>query len=363
MVSVLDVGDDDRGPFLVMDFVEGVAAVVESSHANHTRLPPRSCSRWRFASARRRLGHAAHELLDADGASLGLVHRDVFPYNILLGFDGSARVTDFGSPRRSAVDADLAGILKGKLGYMAPEQLRFRAQDRRSDLFSLGVVLFELLTSTRLYPGTAPEKSAQRILEEPPPDLLDSRDDAPPELVGLIFKLLAKSAEHRPSDARAVARTLEAILNELMAERDCVDTSEYLERQFGEDRRRLRGARSGARPAGFGDANHRFFRRRKACGPGCNQAPFIALRLRSRLVVGDCPLALSDRAFALRGDAGQSARGLGLIVRHCPAGRALPVRQGTGNAGSRPGARTCAADGSRAGPRQAGRRRRIWGWR
>jgi len=242
VVSVLDVGEDDQGPFLVMEYVEGVAVgqIIERSIERAQPVPMEVALRIGLQAA---LGlHAAHELVGSDGAPLGLVHRDISPYNILVGFEGIARVTDFGIAKALGRAAKTSrGILKGKLGYMAPEQLRFRDQDRRTDLFSLGVVLFELLTSTRLYPGSEPEKSAQRILEEPPPDLLDFRDDAPPELVGLIFKLLAKSAEHRPSDARSVARTLETILHELLAERDCIDTSEYLERQFGEDRRRMQG--------------------------------------------------------------------------------------------------------------------------
>jgi serine/threonine-protein kinase len=240
VVSVVDVGDDDQGPFLVMEYVEGVAVgqIIERSIERAQPVPMEVALRIGMQAA---LGlHAAHELVGPDGAALGLVHRDVSPYNILVGFDGIARVTDFGIAKALGRAAKTSrGILKGKLGYMAPEQLRFKDQDRRSDLFSLGVVLFELLTSTRLYPGNAPEQSAQRILEEPPPDLLDFRDDAAPELVGLIFKLLAKSAEHRPSDARSVARTLETILHELTAERDLVDTSEYLERQFADDRRRM----------------------------------------------------------------------------------------------------------------------------
>jgi serine/threonine-protein kinase len=245
IVSVVDVGEDAAGPFLVMDYVEGVsvAALIEDAIETAQLVPVDVALRIAIDVAKGL--HAAHELTAPDGVSLSLVHRDVSPQNVLVGFDGVARVTDFGIAKALGRGARTStGILKGKLGYMAPEQLQFKGQDRRSDLFAFGVVLFELLTSRRLYPGQRGEESARRILEEPPPDLTDDRDDAPPALVGLLFKLLAKRSEHRPPDAQSVARVLEDVLMEVSAASAAVDTAQYLEGKFGERRREMQQALS-----------------------------------------------------------------------------------------------------------------------
>jgi eukaryotic-like serine/threonine-protein kinase len=240
VVSVVDLGEDEEGPFLVMDYVDGVPVgeIIKRAVDCAESIPLEVALRIGHHAA---LGlHAAHDLMAPDGTPLSLVHRDISPHNILVGFDGIARVTDFGIAKAlGRLSRTSTGILKGKLGYMSPEQLKFRPPDRRSDLFSLGVVLFELFTSRRLYPGKLGEESALRILEEPAPDLLEFRDDAPPELVGLMFKLLAKSPDQRPADARSVANSLETILLDLVAAGERTDTSEYLERLFGEERQKF----------------------------------------------------------------------------------------------------------------------------
>ncbi len=240
VISVVDLGEDEEGPFLVMEYVDGVAvgAIIERAVESGQAVPLEVALRIAQHAA---LGlHAAHDLMAPDGTPLSLVHRDVSPHNIIVGFDGIARVTDFGIAKAlGRLSRTSTGILKGKLGYMSPEQLRFRSPDRRSDLFSLGVVLFELLAARRLYPGKLGEASALRILEEPPPDLLEFREDAPPELVGLMFELLAKDPAQRPADARSVAQRLDTILLDIVSTGERTDTSEYLERLFGAARLEL----------------------------------------------------------------------------------------------------------------------------
>jgi serine/threonine protein kinase len=181
--------------------------------------------------------HAAHELTDHQGRSLGLVHRDVSPANILVGYDGVARVSDFGVARALGRSTHTAtGFLKGKFGYMSPEQLRFEEPDRRSDLFALGVVLFELISARRLYANQEGMDGARRALNEPPPDLADHRDDVPEALVQLLFAMLAKQPVHRPETAKWVSNRLEAISAALAAEEGRIDVAEYLEQEFGAER-------------------------------------------------------------------------------------------------------------------------------
>jgi serine/threonine-protein kinase len=240
VVSVIDVGEDQSGPFLVMEFVEGVPLSQLTRAAERgERIPLEVC--LRIAGQVAEGLHAVHELRAADGEFLQLVHRDVSPQNILVGFDGIARVTDFGIAKALGRASKTAtGILKGKLGYMSPEQLRFEEIDRRADLFAFGVVLFEMLTGQRLYQSQQDMDGPRRILNEPPPDLADHRDDVEPEHVELMFELLAKDRAHRPATARIVARRLEGMLASAVASRDCVDTGAYLESLFAQEHEALR---------------------------------------------------------------------------------------------------------------------------
>jgi serine/threonine-protein kinase len=240
VVSVVDVGEDDAGPYLVMDFVEGVslADLVARVVARRERVPIAVALRIALQIAEGL--HAVHQLRGADGELLQLVHRDVSPQNVLLGFDGIARVTDFGIAKAlGRASRTTTGVLKGKLGYFAPERLRFEEPDQRADLFSFGVVLFEMLAGRRLYDGTDDVEGPRRILHEPPPDITDERDDIEPELVELMFELLAKDRAHRPPDAGAVARRLEQISASAVAAHGAADTSAYLGNLFAEERARL----------------------------------------------------------------------------------------------------------------------------
>ena len=237
VVSVLDVGEDAQGPFLVLDYVDGISAAdLVKRVAERGLVMPMSVALRIAIDAAEGL-HAAHELHDPETRQpLNLVHRDVSPQNILLGFDGSARVTDFGVAKAlGRVTRTSTGVLKGKMGYMAPEVLRFEEPDLRSDLFSLGVVLIELLIGRRLYRNTEGMDGARRVLNEPPPDLGELREDAPPELVELMFQMLAKSRDHRPQSARDVARRLESVLADVHAE-GAPELSDYIAELF-EDRR------------------------------------------------------------------------------------------------------------------------------
>jgi serine/threonine-protein kinase len=227
VVGVLDVGEDDEGPYLVMDFVEGVH-VGELIRGLGGEPIPLEIALDVMRQAADGL-HAVHELQSLDGTLLGVVHRDVSPQNLLIGFDGGVRLTDFGialADRRHG-DATSIGVVKGKVGYTAPEQIEGGALDRRTDLFALGVVLVELLTGERLYQGTTNAEVARRIVEDDPPDLGALRRDAPPELVELVFDLLAKSKESRPASAREVAQRLRAI-------EDALDEDERLEELMAE---------------------------------------------------------------------------------------------------------------------------------
>ncbi len=232
VVPVLDVGEDDAGPFLVMDYVEGVSVsrFIRHHAKQGDRVPVPLC--LHIAAQTARGLHAAHELEDTDGHALQLVHRDVSPQNILIARDGVVRVTDFGVAKALGRSTHTStGLLKGKVGYMSPEQLRFEPIDRRCDLFALGVVLFELLTAKRMFPGKDAAAVARRVLNEAPPDIGDMRPEVSPAVVELVFELLAKDPAQRPSTAAEVASRIE----EELALEGAVDLASYVEANFGEE--------------------------------------------------------------------------------------------------------------------------------
>jgi serine/threonine protein kinase len=229
VVSVLDMGEDAEGPFLVMDYVDGLnlAQLIVDAKKQGELLPIQVAVRVALAVARGL--HAAHEQVDHDGRPLAIVHRDLSPQNVLIGYAGTVSITDFGIAKALGRSAKTStGVLKGKISYMSPEQLRFEEPDRRSDLFALGVILFEMLSGKRLYPHKGGNDVPRRILHEAPPDIGEFRPEVPPELVQLIFRLLAKSPDARPKSAAVAAQQLEGILASLLAEEDPIDLGPYV---------------------------------------------------------------------------------------------------------------------------------------
>lgn len=155
--------------------------------------------------------HAAHELRDAQGQPLHVVHRDVSPHNVMIAYDGHVKILDFGVAKFDAGGQETrTGEVKGKMAYMSPEQALGEKLDRRSDLYSVGAVLFECLTGQRMWgSGTDLEVMRRLALEEPP--RLDSlMPEAPKALVDLHARLVERDVERRPATAAEVARELRA---------------------------------------------------------------------------------------------------------------------------------------------------------
>ncbi|MEM9189663.1 MAG: serine/threonine-protein kinase [Myxococcota bacterium] len=233
VVPVLDVGEDAQGPYLAMEYIDGVSVRELVVSANREAVPMSVQMCCRIAAQAARGLAAAHQLRDNDGSPLELVHRDVSPHNILVGFDGIVRVADFGIARALGRDHRTStGVLKGKLGYMAPEILRFRDATPASDLFSFGIVLYEMLTLERLYGGKDDGERARRILEEPPPDVGDVRPEVPPRVQALLLRLLAKDPSHRPATAAEVAQELERCAEALAEEEGPLEVADALAESF-----------------------------------------------------------------------------------------------------------------------------------
>lgn len=156
--------------------------------------------------------HYAHERCDDEGVSLGIVHRDVSLPNLLLGDHGHVKLTDFGVAKaRSRMYRTRSESIKGKLGYMAPEQIRGLEVDRRVDVFALGVVLFELATQTPMFTADSDYETMRRVLEADLPDPRELVPDVPPELASIIARATARDRDARLPTAAALGDELAAL--------------------------------------------------------------------------------------------------------------------------------------------------------
>jgi serine/threonine protein kinase len=170
VVRINEVGRTDSEYFLAMELVQGkpLASMLQQSEVAKTPLP-HTLGALIVANAAAGLHHA-HQLTDAAGTLLHLVHRDVSPQNIMVSFEGSVKVIDFGIARALGRLGDTSsGSLKGKLGYMAPEQARGEAVDARADIFSLGVVLWECAAGRRLFLRENELATLRAVVYEPIP--------------------------------------------------------------------------------------------------------------------------------------------------------------------------------------------------
>src|SRR5262249_10202872 len=204
---------------LVMDYVEGTSLfdLIEASHAAGWPLPPRIAVRVALDACAGL--HAAHTLSDELGRPLGLVHRDVSPQNILVGVDGVSRLSDFGIAKHAEGAATTTGVLKGKLSYMAPEYLENTTLDARSDVFSLGVVVWEALAGRKLFRGKSELDTFKRVIATVVPPLSSVAPWANERLDAILFAALAREPEHRFQSAEdfGVALEREARYDDLIA--------------------------------------------------------------------------------------------------------------------------------------------------
>lgn len=212
ILAVYDVGTHDGAPYVVSELLEGETL---RDRLNESRLPPRRAIDYGTQIARGLA--AAHEK--------GIIHRDVKPDNIFLTNDDRVKILDFGLAKlvqpapNEVAQTDIAtrkvhtdpGTVMGTTGYMSPEQVRGRATDHRSDIFSFGAVLYEMVSGRRAFHGDSAIETLNAILKEEPPDLGSSGVDAPPALERVVWHCLEKSPERRFQSASDVAFALEAL--------------------------------------------------------------------------------------------------------------------------------------------------------
>jgi serine/threonine protein kinase len=212
IAHVYDMGKADNDYFFTMEYVHGQD--VRTTWRRTTRAQ-RAFPVQQAVLITRAIAsalHYAHERTGDDGALLGVVHRDVSPSNILLSYDGAVKLVDFGVAKAATSSVKTrTGTLKGKISYMSPEQAKGGTIDRRSDVFSLGIVLWELLTGKRLYKADNDLATIQMIINVKPQPPSQLRPDSPPALDAIVARALASDAAARYQTAEELQLDLEAL--------------------------------------------------------------------------------------------------------------------------------------------------------
>lgn len=244
VVEISDLGEQDGVLYLAMEWIDGVPLNQLMKTAKPAGGVPLPVAVRIVMNAAAGL-HAAHELRDAKGSLIGLVHRDVSPQNILVTYDGVSKVVDFGVAKATAMGGSgtVAGQLKGKVSYMAPEQVRGEAIDRRVDVFALGIVLYSLTTGKHPFRRES-EAATMYTIASDEAVVAPSRflPKYPPSLEAVLLKALAKDANNRYSTASEFQRALYLCLPPGERANTDEDVAVFIRRLFGNRREESRAA-------------------------------------------------------------------------------------------------------------------------
>jgi len=244
VVEISDLGEQDGVLYLAMEWIDGVPLNQVMKTAKAAGGVPLPIAVRIVMNACAGL-HAAHELRDTKGQLIGLVHRDVSPQNILVTYDGVSKVVDFGVAKATAIGggATRAGQLKGKVSYMAPEQVRGEAIDRRVDVFAMGIVLYALTTGKHPFRRESEAATMYTIASDEvvvsPRKFLP---DYPPSLDAVLLKALAKDANARYPTASAFQRALDQCLPPSERVNTDEDVGTFMRKVFGNKREESRAA-------------------------------------------------------------------------------------------------------------------------
>jgi serine/threonine-protein kinase len=214
LAQVLEVGQLEGDLYLTMEHVNGVnlSQLIERAAVRLPQFP------WpvalRICACAAEALQYAHELRGPDGRPLQLLHRDVSPSNVMVGYQGAVKVVDLGVARTPRSAEPKPGVVFAKVEYVAPEQLRGEPLDARVDVYGLGVTLYELLTGALPLRKAAAADTAHAVMSEALPALKASRRDVPSRVGKLLSAATAKSPKDRPADMRALRQGLEECLRE-----------------------------------------------------------------------------------------------------------------------------------------------------
>ena len=240
VVQTNEVGEDGRRYFIAMEYLEGqplnriaqrLGKDGRLTVAMHVRILIEALAGL----------HYAHELTDFDGTQLQVVHRDATPHNIFVTYAGQVKVVDFGIAKALGSSSETrAGVLKGKISYMAPEQALGERVDRRADVFAVGMMLWEALAGRRPFKGQNDVVILQKLVTGDIPSPSTVRDDIPDLLEAICMKALAHNREERFPTAEAMQRALEGALDLLGLRAQLRDVGDLVTKAFADERVRIR---------------------------------------------------------------------------------------------------------------------------
>ena len=235
IVQIFDLGEADGFFFIAMEFIDGrdLQTIIERAIAVENPVRPAIAARV-VADACMALDYA-HHFKDRDGTHVQLVHRDVSPQNILVSHDGIVKLVDFGVAKAATqTHKTQTGAVKGKLSYMSPEQISGKLVDARSDIFALGIVLYELVTNRRPFGHESDLLAITAILNEQPTMPREVIRQLPPELEAIILKALEKDAAQRFQTASEMQVALEEVLQRMGAILTPREVREYFDDLFSD---------------------------------------------------------------------------------------------------------------------------------
>jgi serine/threonine protein kinase len=235
VAQVFEVGEDVGIHYLAMEYVHGqdLRALLAKAGSQGTRIPL-DLALTVVAGAAAGLHHA-HERRGPDGTPLGIVHRDVSPSNIMIGYDGAVKLLDFGIAKATSRSVETqSGIIKGKFAYMAPEQCRGREVDRRSDVFSLGIILYEISTQHRCFRADSDFDTMHRIVtgDVVRPTRLVAQ--YPQALEAIVMKALAVDATQRYQTAGQLLEAIESFAVSARMSLSTMGLGRFMRDMFGE---------------------------------------------------------------------------------------------------------------------------------
>ncbi|MDF1565396.1 MAG: serine/threonine protein kinase [Deltaproteobacteria bacterium] len=234
-VHIFDLGKEGSTYYIAMEYIHGEDIRSIARQARAAQIPlPRKLAVAIIMGAAEGL-HYAHELMDGGGRPLNIVHRDVSPQNILVTFDGRVRIVDFGIAKAAdQANRTRSGVLKGKYAYMAPEQILGVPLDRRTDVFALGILLYELTTGRRLFKAKTELETMRRITQNIFTPPAAASPGYPPDLERIVLKAISNDRINRYESAQALRDDLAAFLEAHRVTVTEEDLAELMKQVFAE---------------------------------------------------------------------------------------------------------------------------------
>ncbi len=235
IVQIFDVGQVDGTYFIAMEHVHGedIRSMVRQMKKKGYPTFPREHALGIVMGMCAGLSYA-HERSDLDGTPLGIVHRDISPQNVVVTFSGDVKIVDFGIAKSDSkgIDQTKSGKLKGKVPYMSPEQARGDDIDHRSDIFAMGVMLFELTTGRRLFKGASEYETLKLICDRDYPRPSQVLANYPPALERIVMRALEKDRDERYQSAREMQSDLEAFIRDERVAVSTVAMNAFMQKLF-----------------------------------------------------------------------------------------------------------------------------------